>query len=208
VTAEILVNVTPRESRAAFLENGVLQEVYIERANRRGITGNIYKGRVSRVLPGTQAAFIERLGRAHGLFARVGHCASRRCRARYSKHRPRMAFGAAVTEGDELLVQVLKDPLGTKGARLTTFITLPSRYLVYMPQGRGVGAPRASRMKRSALGCGLALETLAAEHPGGDTGRTVAEGVDAEALRAEHAVLAPTAGRSCRKRAFGRRRAA
>ena len=59
MTAEILVNVTPRESRAAFLENGVLQEVHIERANRRGITSNIYKGRVSRVLPGMQAAFID-----------------------------------------------------------------------------------------------------------------------------------------------------
>ena len=59
MTAEILVNVTPRESRGAFLENGVLHEVYIERANRRGITSNIYKGRVSRVLPGMQAAFID-----------------------------------------------------------------------------------------------------------------------------------------------------
>ncbi|HZF26154.1 MAG TPA: Rne/Rng family ribonuclease, partial [Steroidobacteraceae bacterium] len=76
MTAEILVNATPRESRAAVLENGVLQEVFIERASRRGLTGNIYKGRVSRVLPGMQAAFIE-IGLARTAFLHASDIAAR-----------------------------------------------------------------------------------------------------------------------------------
>ncbi|MCH8959545.1 MAG: S1 RNA-binding domain-containing protein, partial [Proteobacteria bacterium] len=134
---EILVNVSPRETRAAVVENGLVQEVYIERASRRGLIGNIYKGRVSRVLPGMQAAFVD-LGLARTGFLHVSDIASGRqddgngdARAEDIRRR--------VSEGQELLVQVLKDPLGSKGARLTTFVTFPSRYLVYLPRGNAVG---------------------------------------------------------------------
>jgi ribonuclease G len=185
VTAEILVNVTPRESRAAFLENGVLQEVYIERANRLGITSNIYKGRVSRVLPGMQAAFME-VGLERTAFLHVSDIA-RREDVGVEFEAPRTDdIRAAVADGDELLVQVLKDPLGTKGARLTTFITLPSRFLVYMPQGHGVGvsARIEDEAERARLRT-LVESFMSAEHPGGYIIRTVAEGASPEALRAD-----------------------
>ncbi len=185
MTAEILVNVTPRESRAAFLENGVLQEVHIERANRRGITSNIYKGRVSRVLPGMQAAFID-VGLDRTAFLHVSDIA-RRDDVDAEFEAPRTDdIRAAVSEGDELLVQVLKDPLGTKGARLTTFITLPSRFLVYMPQGHGVGvsARIEDEAERARLRA-LVEAFLPAERPGGYIVRTVAEGAGPEALHAD-----------------------
>jgi ribonuclease G len=185
VTAEILVNVTPRESRAAFLENGVLQEVHIERANRRGITSNIYKGRVSRVLPGMQAAFID-VGLDRTAFLHVSDIARREDVDAEFEAPPTDDIRAAVSEGDELLVQVLKDPLGTKGARLTTFITLPSRFLVYMPQGHGVGvsARIEDEAERARLRT-LVEAFMPAERPGGYIVRTVAEGVAPEALRAD-----------------------
>jgi ribonuclease G len=185
VTAEILVNVTPRESRAAFLENGVLQEVYIERANRLGITSNIYKGRVSRVLPGMQAAFMD-VGLERTAFLHVSDIA-RREDVGVEFETPRTDdIRAAVAEGDELLVQVLKDPLGTKGARLTTFITLPSRFLVYMPQGHGVGvSARIEEEAERARVRTLVESFMSAERPGGYIIRTVAEGASSEALRAD-----------------------
>ena len=185
MSAEILVNVTPRESRAAFLENGVLQEVHIERANRRGITSNVYKGRVSRVLPGMQAAFID-VGLDRTAFLHVSDIA-RREDVDVEFEAPRTDdIRAAVSEGGELLVQVLKDPLGTKGARLTTFITLPSRFLVYMPQGRGVGvsARIEDEAERARLRT-LVEAFMPAERPGGYIVRTVAEGVAPEALSAD-----------------------
>lgn len=185
MTAEILVNVTPRESRGAFLENGVLHEVHIERANRRGITSNIYKGRVSRVLPGMQAAFID-VGLERTAFLHVSDIARREDVGVEFEAPTTDDIRAAVTEGDELLVQVLKDPLGTKGARLTTFITLPSRFLVYMPQGRGVGvsARIEDEAERTRLR-GLVESFLPEERPGGYIIRTVAEGAEADALRAD-----------------------
>ena len=185
MTAEILINVTPRESRAAFVENGVLQDVYIERANHRGITGNIYKGRVSRVLPGMQAAFVD-VGLERTAFLHVSDIARREDVGVEFETPPADDIRAAIAEGDELLVQVLKDPLGTKGARLTTFVTLPSRFLVYMPHGSGVGV--SSRIEdeteRSRLRAAIE-QCIEPGRPGGYIVRTVAEGVDAEALRAD-----------------------
>ncbi|MCZ8131968.1 MAG: ribonuclease G [Steroidobacteraceae bacterium] len=186
MTAEILVNVTPRESRAAVLENGVLQEVYLERANRLGLTSNLYKGRVSRVLPGMQAAFID-IGLERTAFLHASDIARREDVGVEFGAAPNEArdIRALVAEGDELLVQVLKDPLGTKGARLTTFVTLPSRYLVYLPQGRGVGV--SARIEDEAERARLrgAVEAYAGDGPGGYIVRTVAEGVAPEALSAD-----------------------
>ncbi len=126
------------EARAAVVENGVLQEVFLERASRRGLISNIYKGRVSRVLPGMQAAFIE-IGMERTAFLHASDIFDPR-HAETGIEPPRTEnIRSLVAEGNEILVQVVKDPLGTKGARLTTYITLPSRYLVYMPKGRGVG---------------------------------------------------------------------
>ena len=185
MTAEILVNVTPRESRAAFVESGVLQEVHIERANRLGITSNLYKGRVSRVLPGMQAAFMD-IGLERTAFLHVSDI-THRDDVGVELEAPRTDdIRAAVAEGDERLVQVLKDPLGTKGARLTTFITLPSRFLVYMPQGHGVGVSSRIEEEAERLRLRSLVEAfMPATRPGGYIVRTVAEGAGPDALRAD-----------------------
>ena len=138
MSTEILINASTHEARAAVVENGVLQEVFLERDSRRGLISNIYKGRVSRVLPGMQAAFID-IGMERTAFLHASDILDPRhadtgIEAPHSDN-----IRALVAEGNEILVQVVKDPLGTKGARLTTYITLPSRYLVYMPKGQGVG---------------------------------------------------------------------
>jgi len=133
---EILINVTPSEVRAALLENGVLQEVHIERAARRGVISNIYNGRVSRVLPGMQAAFID-IGLQRTAFLHVSDIVRPQNGEPDDEDLPNIRD--LVKEGEDVLVQVVKDPLGNKGARLTTFITLPSRYLVLLPKGDSVG---------------------------------------------------------------------
>jgi ribonuclease G len=134
---EILINVSPSETRAALLENGVLQEVFIERTARRGLISNIYNGRVSRVLPGMQAAFVE-IGLDRTAFLHASDIA-RNGDPGDAATEELPDIRELVREGDRLLVQVVKDPLGNKGARLTTFITLPSRHLVLLPRSASVG---------------------------------------------------------------------
>ena len=134
MSKEILVNVTPQETRVAILENGVLQELYIERSRNRGLVGNIYKGRVCRVLPGMEAAFVE-VGMERAAFLHVSDVAP--YGAGDNGEKPSIA--SLLREGEDILVQVIKDPIGTKGARLTAHITIPSRYLVFMPNSNNVG---------------------------------------------------------------------
>ncbi len=184
MSEEILINVTPRETRVALIENGVLQEVLIERTRRRGLVGNIYKGRVCRVLPGMQAAFVDiGLDRAAFLHA--------------SDILPRNPEGGAVAggeidisellkEGQELTVQVIKDPLGTKGARLTTQSTLPSRYLVFIPTVANVGISQKIEDEAERIRLRDIIQLFMAEQDeGGYIVRTAAEGASAEALRAD-----------------------
>ena len=186
---EILINVTPREVRAALLENGVLQEVTVERAARRGLISNIYKGKVSRVLPGMQAAFVD-IGLERTAFLHASDIA-----------RPGMPVNGEngdapdirelIRDGEEILVQVVKDPLGTKGARLTTFITLPSRFLVLLPFGAGVGVSARIEDPDERDRLRESLESII-EHEAGDGGvivRTAAEGISRDALRADLAFL-------------------
>jgi ribonuclease G len=195
VSIEILVNVAPRETRAAILENGVVQEIHVERTSRRGLVSNLYKGRVSRVLPGMQAAFVE-IGLERTAFLHAADI------ARASSDDTMASAVAAglpsaedirrlVNPGDDILVQVIKDPIGTKGARLTTFIALPSRYLVYLPRGLGVGV--SSRIEdeaeRTRLKGALAA-LIGAEVAGGYIVRTAAQGVSAESLSEDMAYLA------------------
>jgi ribonuclease G len=181
---EILINVTASEVRAALLENGVVQEVHIERAARRGVISNIYKGYVSRVLPGMQAAFID-VGLERTAFLHVSDIVRQQNGDDGQDNLP--GIRDLVREGEELLVQVVKDPLGNKGARLTTFITLPSRHLVLLPNGDsiGVSARIEGEEERERLR-GLVEELL--EEAGLECGaivRTVAEGVNIDALRAD-----------------------
>ena len=180
---EILINVTPSEVRAAVLENGILQEVYVERAARRGLISNIYKGRALRVLPGMQAAFID-IGLDRTAFLHASDIA-RRGIAVNGEEIP--AIRELVREGDEIMVQVVKDPLGNKGARLTTYITLPSRHLVLLPHGDAVGisARIEDEGERDRLRA-LVTELLEENELGcGAIVRTVAEGADRQALAAD-----------------------
>jgi ribonuclease G len=139
MSGELLINVTPSETRVALIENGVLQEVHVERESRRGLVGNIYLGKVIRVLPGMQAAFIDiNLEKAAFL-----HASDINTKLILNKgdlpadHVPDIR--ALVHEGQQIVVQVIKDPLGTKGARLTTDITVAARYLVLMPNADHAG---------------------------------------------------------------------
>jgi ribonuclease G len=182
---EILINASLHEARAALVENGVLQELFLERASRRGLISNIYKGRVSRVLPGMQAAFIE-IGLERTAFLHASDIFDPRHEATGIEAPRTDSIRALVAEGDEILVQVVKDPLGTKGARLTTYITLPSRYLVYMPQGRGVGV--SARVDNEAERERLRAAVQACVEPDENAGyivRTAAEDAPPEALRAD-----------------------
>jgi ribonuclease G len=192
MSTEIIVNVTPRETRAALVENGVVQELFLERASCRGLTGNLYRGRVSRVLPGMQAAFVD-IGLARTAFLHASDIARPPASGGESEPRAPAQIQELLREGDEILVQVVKDPLGTKGARLSTYVSLPSRFLVFMPLGSGVGVSarivdEAERERLRAM-----VQDFAAAGPGGGwIVRTVAEGASFEALHADMLFLART----------------
>jgi ribonuclease G len=181
---EILINVTSRESRAALVENGVLQEVLVERASRRGLISNIYKGRVSRVLPGMQAAFVD-VGLERTAFLHASDIA-RNPDEDAPDRDPEPNIREFVQAGDELLVQVLKDPIGTKGARLTTYISIPSRFVVMLPNSTSIGVSvriedEAERERlRSLVECCIGDSAQA-----GYIVRTAAEGASLDALRAD-----------------------
>jgi ribonuclease G len=197
VSIEILVNVAPRETRAAILESGVVQELHIERASRRGLVSNLYKGRVSRVLPGMQAAFVE-IGLERTAFLHAADIAQSASTDTLVNSAPASLppvedIRRLVTCGDDILVQVIKDPIGTKGARLTTFIALPSRYLVYMPRGEGVGVSARIEDEPERVRLKALLTELAAADPAGAGGyivRTAAQGASPESLREDMAYLA------------------
>jgi ribonuclease G len=120
---EILINITPQETRVALIQQGAVQELQIERTRQRGIVGNIYLAKVVRVLPGMQSAFIE-IGLERTAFMHV---------ADITQNNPQAQIEKLLFEGQNILVQVLKDPLGTKGARLTTQLSIAGRNLVYLP---------------------------------------------------------------------------
>ncbi|MGX5673296.1 ribonuclease G [Thermomonas fusca] len=197
MSEELLVNVTPRETRVAVVENGMLQELHIERGSQRGVVGNVYKGKVQRVMPGMQAAFVdiglERAAFLHAndifrsapLDAVAGDDAP-------AAPPPQMQIPIAdlLRDGAEVVVQVVKDPIGSKGARLTTQISIPSRYLVLLPRSKVVGI--SARIEDEAERA--RLKTLMAELTAGGAGhgyivRTNAEGQPAEALAEDIAYL-------------------
>ncbi len=180
---EILINVTPNEVRAALLENGVLQEVYVERAARRGLISNIYKGRVLRVLPGMQAAFID-IALERTAFLHASDIA-RNGSGENGDEVPNIRD--LVREGEDIMVQVVKDPLGNKGARLTTYITLPSRHLVLLPRSNTVGISARIEDEDERERLRLIVEEMLAEKDlaCGAIVRTVAEGMEREALESD-----------------------
>ena len=136
---EILINVTPTESRVAVVENGLLQELYLERSGDGGYVGNIYMGRVERVLPGMQAAFVH-IGLDRTAFLHVNDIIPRQPELTEDGEPVEPPpITDLIRQGQSVLVQVIKDPLGTKGARLTTQLSIPSRYLVLLPEVDNIG---------------------------------------------------------------------
>jgi len=138
MSGELLINVTPSETRVALIENGVLQEVHVEREAKRGLVGNIYLGKVIRVLPGMQAAFID-INLDKAAFLHASDINSKLITNDDDKKNHVPDIRSLVHEGQLIVVQVVKDPLGTKGARLTTDITVAARYLVLMPHASHAG---------------------------------------------------------------------
>ena len=140
-----------------MLEQGVVQELHIERASARGLVGNIYLGRVARVLPGMQSAFIE-IGLERAAFLHIADIWEHRQNGHGGDDRP---IEKILHEGQSLLVQVIKDPIGTKGARLSTQVSLAGRLLVYLPQDSHIGisqriedeAERESLREQAAARC-------------------------------------------------------
>lgn len=185
---EILVNFGPTETRAALIENGVVQEIYIERAQRKGYVGNIYLGKVVRVLPGMQAAFVD-IGQERAGFIHASDISSLNENGMEERYADVGDIRELVREGQSLLVQVTKDPISSKGARLTTHLSVSARYLVYMPQTQHIGVSNRIEDDQERERLRSAVEKLAKEHwdeyQGGFIVRTVAEGVTEEDLRAD-----------------------
>jgi ribonuclease G len=185
MSEEILINVTPRETRVALVENGVLQEIFIERTRRRGLVGNIYRGKVCRVLPGMQAAFVE-IGLERAAFLHASDIMPRLPGNGESDAAGVEDISSLLREGQEITVQVIKDPLGTKGARLTTQVTIPSRFLVFIPRVTNVGISQKIEDEAERIRLRDQIQLFMAEdESGGYIARTAAEGASAEALRAD-----------------------
>ena len=196
MSKRIVVNAGPIETRVAVQEGNLLTDLYLERHRHRSIVGSVYKGTVTNVLPGMQAAFVD-IGLAKDAFLYAGdYTASRGVEAAPvalpadeaedvadaevdEAEPPRREAVAPIEQmlsrGQEVLVQVSKESLGTKGARATSFISLPGRYLVYMPQSQHVGVSRHIRDDRERDRLRAVLRSLDLP-PGGFILRTNAEG--------------------------------
>lgn len=189
MSEEILINVTPQETRVAVVENGMLQEAHIERTQKRGLVGNIFKGRVARVLPGMQAAFID-IGLARTAFLHTSDIARHEPGVNGESEGPdteQRPIESILTEGGELLAQVIKDPIGGKGARLTTRLAIPSRYIVFIPDHPAIGISQRiedpaerERLRAILLDCQAGAENGADSlRQGGFIVRTAAENIAA-----------------------------
>lgn len=202
---EIIINATGEETRVAFLEGGEITELYIDRKRDRGIAGNIYKGKVIRVLPGMQAAFVD-IGLEKAAFLYVSEVSanieeyakmmedetdearlefeSDTVEAVKAKKASAVLIEDLLQEGQEIMVQVIKEPIGTKGPRVTTYVTLPGRYLVYMPTIEHIGISR--RIEEEAERKRLRELINKLKKPGaGYIIRTVSEGVSNEEFKAD-----------------------
>ncbi|PNU18962.1 Rne/Rng family ribonuclease [Geothermobacter hydrogeniphilus] len=199
MTKELVINMTSHETRVALLESGHIAELYIERRRERGIVGNIYKGKVIRVLPGMQAAFVD-IGLEKAAFLYVADVLAEmeaveqfvEGRSQHAEPEdghedeqpPLPPIEDLLQEGQELLVQVAKEPIGTKGARITSHISLPGRHLVYMPTVDHIGISRRIEDEEEKD----RLRGLVEEIRPAGTGfivRTAAEGKSSEELRSD-----------------------
>jgi ribonuclease G len=187
---ELIINVTLWETRVALLEDRVLAELYVERTKDRGIMGNIYKGKVVKVLPGMQAAFVD-IGLEKASFLYVSDVYGGmedyeemgfQGEEMPTYFPPSSQIQDLLSEGQELLVQISKEPLGTKGTRITSHITLPGRYLVYMPTVDHVGVSRRIRDELERRRLREIIQTIKPQS-GGFIVRTASEGAEPDEIR-------------------------
>jgi ribonuclease G len=173
MTEEILINFTPQETRVAVMQQGVVQELHIERTASRGLVGNVYLGRVCRILPGMQSAFIE-VGLDRTAFLHVADIWQPR--ETTQERAPERPIEKILHDGQSIVVQVVKDPIGTKGARLSTQISIAGRMLVYLPQEKHIGVSQRieSEAEREVLREKI-TRLVPADEPGGFIVRTMAE---------------------------------
>ena len=184
MSEEILINVTPPETRVAVIENGVLQELIIERSRERGLVGNIYKGEVCRVLPGMQAAFVD-IGLPKAAFIHLSDLCAKDLEEKGSD-----VIEHYLHEGQLIVVQVVKDPMGNKGARLTTEISIPSRYQVYMPYSNNSGVSQRIECDAERARLRACLDAFRLEQKcGGFIARTAAECANESILIADMTFL-------------------
>lgn len=181
---ELLINVTPMECRVALIENGTVNELFVERNAKRGLVGNIYKAKVVRVLPGMQAAFVD-IGLSRTAFLHINDMI-------WPRHQPTPDVFELLQPGQIITVQVMKDMLGTKGARLSTDLSIPSRYLVMMPYGHHTGVSQRIESEQERDRLRSMIERIQKEHnlPGSVIVRTAAEGIAEDAIAHDMAYLA------------------
>ncbi|MCB1648877.1 MAG: ribonuclease G [Pseudomonadales bacterium] len=179
MSEEILINVTPMETRVALIENGLLQEIFIERPHGKGYVGDVYLGKVLRVMPGMEAAFVD-IGLERAAFIHSADISPISPEGFEVRDETPAPIQSLVREGQMIIVQVIKDPIGSKGARLSTHLTLPSRNLVYLPRSVHMGISQRleneeerERLMALLQGC-IQQESL--EGKGGFIIRTAAEG--------------------------------
>jgi ribonuclease G len=189
VAKDLVISTTPRETRAALLEDGLACELFVEREAQRGLVGNIYKGTVNRVLPGMEAAFVDiGLERTAFLHASDARAEVDDEEAPAEATRPRIE--ELLREGQEVLVQVQKEPFGTKGARVSAHLSLPGRYLVYLPTVDNVGVSRRIADEDERARLRDLLKALRQDHGGGLVARTAAQGRGREELERDARHLA------------------
>ncbi len=193
---DILINWTPQETRVAIIEGGAVQDLYIERTLERGLVGNIYAGKVARVLPGMQSAFID-IGMDRAAFLHVADLhrdagGSRGPGRAHADASVQVPIEKRVFEGQTLMVQVIKDPIGTKGARLSTQISIAGRLLVFLPQDDHIGVSQKIESAELRDQLRMRMQTLVGEQGGGFILRTNAEESTDDELAADIAYLRKT----------------
>ncbi len=189
MSEEILINSTPSETRVALVESGMLQEVWLERASHTGYIGNIYQGEVSRVLPGLQAAFVD-IGLERTAFLHARDMVRQDPVTAGDESPSEPSISSLLRPGDQVIVQVIKDPLGSKGARLTTNISIPSRFLVLLPDCDVIGISVRIEEEQERARLKELVNTLRDDQEGhGYIVRTNAEGVNDFALSADMVYL-------------------
>jgi ribonuclease G len=188
MSQEILINVTPQETRVALVENGLLQEIHIERNAARGIVSNVYVGKVVRILPGMQAAFVD-IGLERTAFLHTSDIYPNALNDTTDNTKEDDCISRKLHDGQKLVVQVIKDPIGSKGARLTTQLAIPARNLVFLPFSSHIGISQRIERESERKRLKDLVKSQLGDSEGGYIIRTIAEMASEEEIRSDIAIL-------------------